>query len=77
MKRYSAPQDVQNKQGSATVGKIIDEVWADEALNLPPPHPQPCSSGHHCWGDYSFCAQLISWNGKDENDIRLAYYRRR
>lgn len=81
--RFGAPKDVHVKRGTAAVGEIVDEVWANEALNFAPPHPQPCPQGEHCWGDYSFCAQLIRWNEKHENDkgsehsVRLAYYRRR
>ncbi len=65
------------------MGKIVDEVWADDTLNLSPLHPQPCQRGPHCWGDYSFCAQLIRWNDghhdyeHSDHSIRLAYYRRR
>jgi hypothetical protein len=57
---------------------IVDEVWADPTVNDRPPHATPCSND--CWGDYSFCAQLIRWNhgNPDGNHtIRLAYYRRR
>lgn len=76
--RFGAPQDVHKKQGSAAHGKIIDEVWADERINRSQPHKQSCRK--HCWGDYSFCSQLIKWNNPTEDgehSIRLAYYRRR
>jgi hypothetical protein len=81
--RFGAPKDVHIKQGAAATGKIVDEVWADAPVNSSPPHTQPCRQGGHCWGDYSFCAQLIRWNEGHDNDIggdhsvRLAYYRRR
>ena len=38
--RFGAPQDVHKRQGSAAVGKIIDEVWADEKINRSLPHKQ-------------------------------------
>jgi hypothetical protein len=81
--RFGAPKDVDTKKGAPAHGEIIDEVWADMALNSSPPHPQPCQGGDHCWGDYSFCAQLIQWKDGHDNDkpgepsVRLAYYRRR
>ncbi len=75
--RYGAPKDVHEKGGKAAYGVIVDEIWVDPTINdsLPrkPNHP-------HDWGDYSFCAQLIKWNGltaDGEHSIRLAYYRRR
>jgi hypothetical protein len=36
----------------------------------------PCKYASECWGDYSFCGQLIKWND-NTHSIRLAYYRRR
>jgi hypothetical protein len=69
--RYGAPQDVQGKGGNSSEGTIIDEVWVDlESV----PHEQPCDE--HCWGDYSFCSQLIEWSDGSRS-VRLAYYRRR
>lgn len=76
--RYGSPQDVLTNGGTAAIiGTIVDEVWLDEALNSSDPHIKPCQDGSGCWGDYSFCAQLIKWEGKETPDIRLAYYRRR
>lgn len=72
--RFGAPQDVKQKGGKESRGTITDEVWADENINGSEPHPHPCDSG--CWGDYSFCSQLIQWED-GEPTIRLAYYRRR
>lgn len=74
--KFSAPQDVHARGGQPDFGEIIDEVWADETLNRSPCHTQPCQDGNECWGDYSFCAQLIRWRD-DRTSIRLAYYRRR
>jgi len=65
---------VRNKGGIAGQGVILDEVWAYPEINESTPHSQPCDQ--HCWGDYSFCSQLIRWND-DSHSIRLAYYRRR
>lgn len=76
--RFGAPQDVKKKQGGAAFGVVEDEVWADEAINRSRPHASNCR--RHCWGDYSFCSQLIRWNEPSEDgqySIRLAYYRRR
>jgi hypothetical protein len=72
---FGAPEDVQTKGGGRSQGLIIDEVWADPAMNTSEPHPQPCDK-HCCWGDYAFCSQLIRWND-GTHSIRLAYYRRR
>lgn len=78
---FRAPGDVGKKGGSGWKGKIIDEVWADLALNESPPHGTECPNGKFCDGDFSFCAQLIEWTeAKYTNhlkNIRLAYYRRR
>jgi hypothetical protein len=52
------------------VGKIVDEVWADEAQRDPPVHDH---DDPDCWGDYAFCSQLIEWVGGGYS-IRLAYY---
>ncbi len=71
--RFGAPKDVEVKGGSAGYGVIVDEVWADPEINLSSPRV-PEHNGD--WGDYSFCAQLIKWDG-EEYTIRLAYYRRR
>lgn len=73
--KFGAPGDVKGKGGRGVEGKIVDEVWLDKVLNNSSPHSQPCRQGPHCWGDYSFCAQLIEWGDKTR-DIRLAYYRR-
>jgi hypothetical protein len=70
---YSQPKDVAVVGGSSMSGIIVDEVWADDAINLSPPRDR---RGTDDWGDYSFCAQLIRWDS-GEHMIRLAYYRRR
>ena len=78
--RFGAPKDVHLKKGGPAWGTILDEVWADKAINSSDCHSKKCSQGMHCWGDYSFCSQLIKWDeaGADgEYSIRLAYYRRR
>src|ERR1700733_1153514 len=77
---FRPPLDVKGKQGSGVSGVVVDEVWADEVLNQSGAHSDPCPNGKHCWGDYSFCAQLIKWHPVSvdgEHSIRLAYYRRR
>jgi hypothetical protein len=71
--RFSAPKDVEAKGGSAGYGVIVDEMWADLDINSSPPREAKHNGD---WGDYSFCAQLIKWDGEDYT-IRLAYYRRR
>jgi len=71
---FGPPQDVLQKGGSGGAGTIIDEVWADQAINTAPVHEQLC--GNWCWGDYSFCSQMIEWDD-GRRMIRLAYYRRR
>ena len=53
---------------------ISDEVWATPEINKALRHGACERKG--CWGDYSFCAQLIGWDDGDYS-IRLAYYRRR
>jgi hypothetical protein len=73
---FGAPKDVREKGGSAAQGTIIDDVWVDASINESPPHIKPCHAGPECWGDYSFCVQLIKW-GDGSHSIRLAYYRRR
>ena len=70
---FSAPRDVAAKGGCAGYGIIVDEVWADPEINISPPRQHEHNED---WGDYSFCAQLIKWDG-NEYSIRLAYYRRR
>jgi hypothetical protein len=70
---FGPPEDVKRKGAGAGAGTIIDEVWADPDLNDAPPH-KDCDG--QCWGDYSFCSQLIRWDDGTEV-IRLAYYRRR
>ncbi len=72
--RFGPPKDMRG--GSIGIGTIIDEVWANPDLNENPSHRRPCPHGDHCWGDYSFCSQLIKWND-GSRAIRLAYYRRR
>ena len=70
---FSAPADVIQLGGTEIHGRIVDEVWADPALNVSPPRP---SRGNSDWGDYSFFGQLIQW--PDETcSIRLGYWRRR
>lgn len=71
---FSPPQDVHARGGSGGNGEIIDEVWADDSMNVSAPHIPACE--HHCWGDYSFCSQLIHWSDGSFS-IRMAYYRRR
>jgi hypothetical protein len=71
--RYGAPKDVQRDGGRASRGIIVDEVWADPAVN---DLPARRSNGPEDWGDYSFCAQRIKWNDNSYS-IRLAYFRRR
>jgi hypothetical protein len=73
--QFGAPKDVVQKGGKPVSGTIIDEVWADPDVNGVKPHTN-CQMGPECWGDYSFCAQLIEWDNGDHS-IRLAYYRRR
>jgi hypothetical protein len=73
---FGAPRDVKQKGGKEGYGRIIDEVWTDETLNDSEPHQRPCHWGAECWGDYSFCSQLIEWVDGTRS-IRLAYYRRR
>lgn len=75
--RFGAPQDVQHKGGEPAQGVIVDEVWARLDQNTEPPHPK--KHPPDCWGDYSFCAQLIEWSDTKSKyfSIRLAYYRRR
>ncbi len=78
--RFSPPRDVQNKKGPRFVGTIVDEVWADPSINLAQCHRTPCKKGKHCWGDYSFFAQLIKWEEASADGkqyfVRLGYYRR-
>lgn len=73
---FGAPKDVDAKGGRGSRGVIVDEVWADESLNSRDAHLNPCPIGINCWGDYSFCSQLIKWTD-GTHTIRLAYYRRR
>src|SRR6266436_3145331 len=65
-----APADVDRKGGAAISGKIIDEVWADPAVNDAQSHPGACNGGQNRWGDYSFCGQLIRWDN-GSHTIRL------
>jgi hypothetical protein len=80
---FSVPGDVAKIGGGPSQGVIVDEVWADPAVNEQPPRT---SNGKNDWGDYSFFAQLIRWDGdgaaESQNSasgyqIRLGYYRRR
>ena len=73
---FGAPQDVHQRGGKPGSGTIVDEVWADPDINSSAPHTVPCKYASECWGDYSFCGQLIKWND-NTHSIRLAYYRRR
>jgi len=74
--RFGRPKDVRQRAGEgAFLGRIIDEVWENPAVNGEPSHKQPCDV-RECWGDYSFCGQLIAW-ADGTHSIRLAYYRRR
>lgn len=57
-------------ENNKKVGKIVDEVWADEAQRDPPIHDH---DDPECWGDYAFCSQLIEWE-EGGFSIRLAYY---
>ena len=71
---FGAPKDVHEKGGAGPKGEIVDEVWVDAEINKSSPHERPCDE--HCWGDYSFCSQLIKWSD-GTHTVRLAYYRRR
>lgn len=66
-----------NLRGVSTAkkGRIIDEIWADPKINK---SPHRKAKDKNDWGDYSFCAQLIEWDGnqKKEYSIRFAYFRR-
>src|SRR5262245_23881565 len=53
------------------IGKIVDEIWADEVQRDPPRHDH---DDPNCWGHYAFCSQLIEWQ-ESGYSIRLAYYR--
>ena len=76
--KFGAPNDASAKGGEARVGKIIDEVWADEEVNKQAGdlHSR-CAKDGRCWGDYAFFAQLIEWQADESRSIRLGYYRRR
>jgi hypothetical protein len=68
---FRPPLSAQKLGAPNLLGKIVDEVWADDAQRDPPTH------GHddpYCWGDYAFCSQLIEWQDGGYS-IRLAYYR--
>ena len=71
--RFGAPKDVRRAGGAARVGRIIDEVWADEDLNK---SSKRDSNVPGDWGDYSFFAQRIKWDHGGYS-IRIGYYRRR
>jgi len=58
--------------GKARKGTIVDEVWADPAINTSPPRPPQGASD--C-GDYSFCSQLVRLTDGTYT-ILLAYYHR-
>lgn len=68
---FKAPPTLRSQGALPHVGKIVDEVWADEAQRDPPPHDHV---DPHCWGNYAFCSQLIEWENGGYT-IRLAYYR--
>jgi hypothetical protein len=68
---FRPPVSAQKKGAPNQIGKIVDEVWADEAQRDPLIHDH---DNPHCWGDYAFCSQLIEWEGGGDS-IRLAYYR--
>lgn len=69
---FRPPVSAQKKGARNLIGKIVDEVWADESQRNPPVHNHDDAN---CWGDYAFCSQLIEWNDGTYS-IRLAYYRR-
>jgi hypothetical protein len=71
--RFRPPQDARQRGAQDRIGKIIEEVWANESQRnaLKHTHNDP-----DCWGDYAFCSQLIEWNDGGYS-IRLAYYRQR
>jgi len=54
-------------------GTIIDEVWADPALNTAPVRARQDPND---WGDYSFFGQRIRWDADGNCSIRLGYCRR-
>ncbi len=66
------PNDGRVGVGKTRKGTIIDEVWADPAINTSPPRPRQDDSD---WGDYSFCSQLIRLDD-GTSTILLAYYHR-
>jgi len=66
------PRDTRVGAGKARKGTIIDEIWADPAINVSP--SRPCQ-GDSDWGDYSFCSQLIKLDDGTYT-ILLAYYHR-
>lgn len=70
---FGAPRDVARAGGKGGSGTVVDEVWATPEINMSAPRRAESAED---WGDYSFCAQLIRWDGGDHS-IRLAYYRRR
>jgi hypothetical protein len=71
--RYHSPPSV---NGPDLIGKIVDEVWADEAQRDPQMHTH---DDPYCWGHYAFCSQLIKWEDPPmiagTYSIRLAYFR--
>jgi hypothetical protein len=72
---FSSPKDVAKRGGARRTGTIVDEVWANEAVNRRDPRKLTKKDD---WGDYSFCAQLIEWDDDpDVRSIRLGYFRRR
>lgn len=76
---FGRPKDVRRRIGEGCkTGQIVGEVWENRKINLAKPHrPRHYKN---CWGDYSFCAQLIEWCDKDsppKYQVRLGYYRRR
>jgi len=77
--RYKPPRDAARRGKKGKTGTIIDETWANPKLHTARRHGRNCrhrKTQTGCWGDYSFCAQLIKWD-HGEHSIRLSYYRRR
>ncbi len=74
--RFGPPKDVEKGDGGAQYGTIIDEVWADPMINRKPSRNAELGA----WGDYSFAAQLIEWDGEPgskDRSVRFVYFRRR
>ncbi len=75
--RFNPPRDAARAGSLGREGVIVDDVFADPTVNARPPHAKPCNKGPYCWGDYSFCAQLIQFSNDNNRHIRLGYFRRR